>query len=88
MGWSNSRYGEAAFMVLVGKPEGRRPLGRLRRRREDNIKMDLQEEGLGTWIDLVVGFHKMWGRGKGGGEFLTSLEPVSFLRRTLLNEVS
>jgi hypothetical protein len=28
---------------LVGRPEGKRPLGRLRRRREDNIKMDLQE---------------------------------------------
>jgi hypothetical protein len=32
--------------VLVGKPEGRRPLGRPRRRWEDNIKMDLQEVGL------------------------------------------
>ena len=31
--------------VLVGKPEGKRPLGRLRRRWEDNIKMDLQEMG-------------------------------------------
>jgi hypothetical protein len=33
--------------ILVGKPEGKRPLGRLRRRLEDNIKMDLQEVGLG-----------------------------------------
>ena len=49
-------------MVLVGKPEGRRPLGRPKRRREDNIKMDLQEVGQGDmdWVDLVVGFHKMW----------------------------
>ena len=31
--------------VLVGKPKGKRPLGRLRRRRMDNIKMDLQEVG-------------------------------------------
>jgi len=31
------------YRVLVGKPEGKRPLGRPRRRREDNIKMDLQE---------------------------------------------
>ena len=33
------------FHVLVGKPEGKRPLGRLRRRWENNIKMDLQEVG-------------------------------------------
>ena len=40
--------------VLVGKPEGKRPLGRPRRRREDNIKMDLQEVGYGSmdWIEL------------------------------------
>ena len=38
--------------VLMGKPEGKRPLGRLRRRWEENIKMDLQEEGCGAmdWI--------------------------------------
>jgi hypothetical protein len=38
--------------VLVGKPDGKRPLGRPRRRREDNIKMDLQEVGgdCGDWI--------------------------------------
>jgi len=35
--------------VTVGKPEGKRPLGRLRRRWEDNIKMDLQEVGCGLW---------------------------------------
>jgi hypothetical protein len=43
------------YRVLVGKPEGKRPLGRPRRRREDNIKMDLQEvecEGL-DWIELA-----------------------------------
>jgi hypothetical protein len=34
-----------AYMVLVGKPEGKRPLGNPRRRWEDNIKMDLQEVG-------------------------------------------
>ena len=40
--------------VLVGKPEGRRPLGRLRRRWEDNIKMDLREVGgVGDWMELV-----------------------------------
>jgi len=43
------------YSVLVGKPEGNRLLGRLRRRWEDNIKMDLQEMGCGgmDWIDLA-----------------------------------
>jgi hypothetical protein len=43
-----------AYRVLVGKPEGRRPLGRSRRRWEDNIKMDLREVGWGgmDWINL------------------------------------
>ena len=43
------------YRVLVGKPEGKRPLGRPRRRWEDNIKMDLQDmgcEGM-DWIELV-----------------------------------
>jgi hypothetical protein len=35
--------GRGVYRVLVGKPEGKRPLGRLRRRWEDNIGMDLQE---------------------------------------------
>jgi hypothetical protein len=41
--------------VLVGKPEGKRPLGRPRRRWEDNIKMDLQEVvgGCMDWTDLA-----------------------------------
>ena len=37
------------FRVLVGKPEGERPLGIPRLRREGNIKMDLQEVGVGAW---------------------------------------
>jgi hypothetical protein len=43
------------YRVLLGKPEGKRPLGRLRPRREDNIKMDLQEVGCGVmdWIDVA-----------------------------------
>ena len=43
--------------VLVGKPEGKRPLGRPRRRWEDNIKMDLQEVGgyCGDWMELDQG---------------------------------
>ena len=41
--------------VLVGKPEGKRPLGRPRRRWEDNIKMDLEEveRGCGDWMELT-----------------------------------
>jgi hypothetical protein len=44
-----------AYNILVGRPEGRRPLGRPRRRWEDNIKMDLREVGFGDvdWIDLA-----------------------------------
>jgi hypothetical protein len=43
------------YRVLVGKPEGKSPLGRPRRRWENNIKMDLQEVGCGCmgWIELV-----------------------------------
>jgi hypothetical protein len=44
-----------AYSVLVGRPEGRRPFGRPRRRWEYNIKTDLQEVGWGgvAWIDLA-----------------------------------
>ena len=40
--------------VLVGKPEGKRPLGRPRRRWEDNIKIDLQEVGK-SWLRIGTG---------------------------------
>jgi hypothetical protein len=50
------------YKVLVGKPEGKRPLGRPRRRWEDGIRMDLGENGLGVWTGLD------WLRtGTGGG---------------------
>jgi hypothetical protein len=44
-----------AYRVLVGRPEGKRPLGRSRLRWEDNNKMDLQEVGCGgmDWIELA-----------------------------------
>jgi hypothetical protein len=43
-----------AYRALVGKSEGRRPLGRPRHRWEDNIKVDLREVGWGIdWIDLA-----------------------------------
>jgi len=43
------------YSALVGKPEGKRPLGRPKRRWEDNIKMDLQEVGCGVmdWMGLA-----------------------------------
>jgi hypothetical protein len=43
------------YRMLVGKHEGKRPLGRPRRRWEDNIKMDLQEVegGRGDWVELA-----------------------------------
>ena len=47
--------GRGVYRVLGWKPEGKRPLGRPRRRWEDNIRMDLQEVGLGyeDWIGLA-----------------------------------
>jgi hypothetical protein len=59
MRWAGhvTRMGErrSAYRILVGRPEGRRPLGRPRRRWEDNIKMDLQEVGWGgmDWSDMA-----------------------------------
>ena len=47
--------GRGVHRVLVGKPEGKRPVGRPRRRWEDNIKMDLQKVGMGCgdWMELA-----------------------------------
>jgi hypothetical protein len=56
LGRECSTYGEkrGAYRILVGRPEGRRPLGRPRRRWEDNIRMDVQEVGWGMdWIELA-----------------------------------
>jgi hypothetical protein len=48
---------------LMGKPEGKRPLGRPRHRWKDNIKMDLQEVGWGAWTGMI------WLKiGTGGGQ--------------------
>jgi len=58
MGGTSSTYGErrGLYTVLVRKPEGKRPVGRPRRRWEDNMKMDLQEVGCGSivGIDLAL----------------------------------
>ena len=47
--------GRGVHKVLVGKPDGKRPLGRPRRRWDDNIKMDLQEvgRGCGDWMEFA-----------------------------------
>ena len=49
------RERRGVYRVLVGKPEGKRPLGIPRRRWEDNIKVDLQEvgRGCGDWMELA-----------------------------------
>ena len=54
--------GRGIYTVLVGKPEGKRPLGRPRRGWEDNIKMDLQDvecEGM-DWIELAQDSDRWW----------------------------
>jgi hypothetical protein len=57
--WQVARLGEKrnAYGILVGKPEGKRPVGRRRCRRVDNIKMDLRKIGWDgmDWIDLAQG---------------------------------
>ena len=102
MRWAGhvARMGEVreVYRVLVGKPEGRRPLGRPRRRWVDNIRMDLQEVGClyMDWIGLaqdrdrwrtlvstVMNLRVPWN----AGNFLTSCKPVSF-SRTLHHGVS
>ena len=91
--------GRAVHRVLVGKPEGKRPLGRPRRRWVDNIKMDLQEVGgsCGDWMELakdrdswraLVGTVRNLRVPKMRGISLLAAEPVSFSRRTLLHGVS
>ena len=101
MDWACGAYGwgEGVYRVLVGKPEGRRPLGRPRRRWVDNIRLDLQEVGCGymdwiglaqdrgrwrTFVSAVMNLRVPWN----AGNFLTSCKPVSFSRRTLYHGVS
>ena len=103
MRWARhvERMGEerVVYRILLGKPEGRRPLGRSRHRWVDNIRMDLQEVGCGymDWIGLaqdrdrwrklvsaVMNRRVQWN----AGNFLTSCKPVSCSRRILLHGVS
>ena len=90
--------GRGVYRVLVGKPDGKRPLGRPRRRWEDNIRMDLQEVGVWyeDWIGLAQGRDR-WRAlvsavrnlrvPQNAGNFLTSCKLASFSRRTLLHGV-
>ena len=91
--------GRGVHRVLVGKPGGKRPLGKPRRRWEDNIKMDLQEVGggCGDWMELAQDRDR-WRSlvstvmnlrvPKMRGISWLAAEPVSFSRRTLLHAVS
>ena len=56
--------GKGVHRVLVKKPEGKRLLGRPRRRWEDNIKRDLQEMGggCGDWVELAQDRDRCWRR--------------------------
>ena len=86
------------YRVLVGKLEGKRPLGRPRRRWVDNIRTDLQEVGCGymdwiglaqdrdRWRTLVSAVMNLRVPCNAGN--LTSCKPVSFSRRTLHHGVS
>ena len=103
MRWAGhvARMGEerGAYRVLVGKPEGKRPLGRPRRRWVNNIRMDLQEVGCRyvDWIGLAQVRDRWWTLMSAvmnlrfplnAGNLLTSCKPVSFSRRTLRHGVS
>jgi hypothetical protein len=70
-----ARIGEkrGAYRVLVGKLEGRRNLGRSRRRRED-FKMDLQETGWMTWTVYGSGYGQMEGSYDHGNEHSVSIK--------------
>jgi len=87
------------YRVLLGKPEGRRPLARPRHRWVDNIRMDLQEVGCGymDWIGLAQdrdGWRTLVSAVKNlrvpcnAGNFLTSCKPVRFSRMTLHHGIS
>jgi hypothetical protein len=69
------------YRFLVGKPEGRRPLGRRKRRWEDNTKLDLQEVGCGDmdWIDVAQDGDKVAGTCDCGNEPSASIKLGEFL---------
>jgi hypothetical protein len=73
--------GRGVYRVLVGKPEGKRPLGRPRRRWEDNIKMDLREMGIdgANWIRLAQDMaHPLVGFFEPGNESSGSIKKADY----------
>jgi hypothetical protein len=62
MGRAFTTYGRGVYTVMVGKPEGKRPLGRPKRSWEDNIMVGLQELGCGgmDWIGLAQDVARWW----------------------------
>jgi hypothetical protein len=64
--------------VLVGKPDVKRPLGRPRRKWENNIKMDLQKVGCGDWISLAH-MGQVAGTCESGNELSGSIKCGQFL---------
>jgi hypothetical protein len=83
------REGRNVYRVSVGKPKGRRLLGRPRRRWEDEIKMDLKEVGWGVWsgftwlrIGLLAGCHECADEPSGSG----ATELVSVLCLVISNQ--
>ena len=69
---------------MVGKPKGKRPLGRLSRKWEDNIKIDLQEVGCGgmDWIKLVQGTNR-WRALVNAVVNSRSVIPVVYIKTTM-----
>jgi hypothetical protein len=87
------------YLVLVGKPEGKRTLGRPGIEWEDNIKMNLKDVGKKVWNGSIwlrigtVGGHlrmrqRTFGFHKSPGNFLTGWKPVGLSRRALLYRLS
>jgi hypothetical protein len=76
-----------AYKILVGKPEGKKQLGRPRGRWQDNIRVDLREMRWGSvdWINLAKD-RDQW-QALMNRYFLTSVATVSFSRRTQLHGV-
>ncbi|KAJ4428389.1 hypothetical protein ANN_24409 [Periplaneta americana] len=79
-----ARMGESrnSYIVLVGKPEGKRPLGRRRLRWEDNIKMDLREVEYADrdWLNLCTGYGPMAGLCEGGNDPTGFFKAISEFR--------
>ena len=78
---ARTEEGRGLHKVLVGTPGGKRPLGRPRRRWEDNIKMDLEEvgSGCGDWVELAQDRDRWRGACEYGNELSGSLNAGNFL---------